>query len=208
MKRWKRILPWGKKKCWDKGDKDVSWGRNEIKKNCICNSRQSSYCSASLVMASFWGDGGRMQIKGEGPGDRPVAPILSWNLILGIALFIKTMKVSTLFISGQEIHWDDWGGGRGRKRQGIKVVKRTALSLCVFFLQAPQQRQEYKVCQNTEWGLFVWSSRLQKSVWGLELGFRVEVRVEILPGKLSKLSHSNRHRCPFIPTDHQSELTV
>lgn len=148
-------------------------------------------------MASFWGDGGRMQIKGEGPGDRPVAPILRGNLILGIALFIKTMRVSTLFISGQEIHWDGWGGGRGRKRQGIKVVKRTALSLCVFFLQAPQQRQEYKVHQNTEWGQFVWSSRLQKSVWGLELGFRVEVRVEILARETLKIISFKQTPLPF-----------
>lgn len=59
-------------------------GQIKLKKNC--KSRQSSYCSASLVMASLWGDGGRMQIKGEEPGDRPVAPQSSeetsfWELL-------------------------------------------------------------------------------------------------------------------------------
>lgn len=53
IKKIKKILAMGKegKKCWGKADKDVSWGRNKIKK--ICNSRQHNYRSASLVMASL-----------------------------------------------------------------------------------------------------------------------------------------------------------
>lgn len=53
IKKMKKILAMGREgeKCWGKADKDVSWGRNKIKKTC--NSRQRNYRTASLVMASL-----------------------------------------------------------------------------------------------------------------------------------------------------------
>lgn len=163
-RRWKdeKNLAMGrKKKCWDKGDKDVSWGRNEIKK-------KSATAGKAVTAVPPW----------SWPPYEEMEEECRWNgkgLEIGLWLHSPQRKIHS---GNCYVHKNNEGvyiihlwarntleqlGWRERKEEAEnQSSEENRVSVCVL-VQAPQQRQEYEVYLNTEWGQFVWFSRLQRS---------------------------------------------
>lgn len=132
IKRWKRILPWGGKKCWDKADKDVSWGRNKIIK------KKSATAGKAVTAVPLWSwppyeeMEEECRLKGKGLGIGPWLHIPQREPHSGnCSVHKKQWGVSTLFISVQEIHWAGWGRGRGEGRGRESKFWRESFCVCV-----------------------------------------------------------------------------